>query len=54
MAANSQQFGTRLDLPSKHINEVVFLNNRKGSTVPIRARITRDGGITLILAMGIH
>jgi hypothetical protein len=22
MAANSQQFGTRLDLPSKHVNEV--------------------------------
>jgi hypothetical protein len=22
MAANSQQFGTRIDLPSKHVNEV--------------------------------
>ncbi|XP_050280900.1 uncharacterized protein LOC126721869 [Quercus robur] len=50
MAANSQQFGTRLDLPSKHVNE----DNCKGSMIPIQARITRDGGLTPILAMGMH
>ena len=107
MAANSQQFGTRLDPLSKHVNEVnissleqqiagltslvcqmvvgnmqmvkaygicsvvghptdmcptlqeepieqVILDNRKGSMIHIQAHITRDGGITLILAMGIH
>ena len=34
--------------------EQVILDNRKGSMIPIQARITRDGGITPILAMGIH
>ena len=29
MAANSQQFGTRLDTPSKHVNEVNMLHHEQ-------------------------
>jgi hypothetical protein len=33
MAANSQQFGTRIDLPSKHVNEVNELGIFKFSSM---------------------
>jgi hypothetical protein len=36
------------------MRRVVFLENLKVSMIPIQARITQDGGITPILAMGIH
>ena len=40
--------------PIKQVNVACGFPRQPQSMIPIQARITRDGGITPILAMGIH
>ena len=40
--------------PIEQVNVACGFPRQPQSMIPIQARITRDGGITPILAMGIH
>ena len=54
MAANSQQFGTRLDLPSKHVNEVNISSlEQKIVSLTSLVRQMAVGNMQMVKACGI-